>query len=110
MALGDSITDGHATTTNGNDRWTDDLAERLQAARATRKIGGPNEGIGGNQLLEYGWGPDMLARFDRDVLAQVGARWLICAGGGQRSRQSDAARPNTGGGTRGEGARDPGVL
>jgi hypothetical protein len=26
VALGDSITDGHATTTNGNDRWTDVLA------------------------------------------------------------------------------------
>jgi lysophospholipase L1-like esterase len=77
IALGDSITDGHATTTNGNDRWTDDLAERLQASRATRNIGILNEGIGGNRLLEYGLGPDALARFDRDVLAQAGGRWLI---------------------------------
>ncbi|HZZ39557.1 MAG TPA: SGNH/GDSL hydrolase family protein [Acidobacteriaceae bacterium] len=77
VALGDSITDGHATTTNGNDRWTDDLAERLQASPATRKIGVLNEGIGGNQLLDYGLGPDVLARFDRDVLAQAGARWVI---------------------------------
>jgi hypothetical protein len=31
VALGDSITDGHGVTTNGNDRWTDVLAARLQA-------------------------------------------------------------------------------
>ena len=76
-ALGDSITDGHATTTNGNDRWTDVLAERLQASPATRNIGVLNEGIGGNHLLTDGLGPNVLARFDRDVLAQSGVRWLI---------------------------------
>ncbi|MGA7523644.1 MAG: SGNH/GDSL hydrolase family protein [Acidobacteriaceae bacterium] len=77
IALGDSITDGHATTTNGNNRWTDDLAERLQASPATRNIGVLNEGIGGNRLLNDGLGPNALARFDRDVLAQAGARWVI---------------------------------
>lgn len=77
VALGDSITDGHATTTNGNNRWTDDLAQRLQASSATRHIGVLNEGIGGNRLLEDGLGPNALARFDRDVLAQAGARWVI---------------------------------
>ena len=30
VALGDSITDGHAATTNGNDRWTDAFAANLQ--------------------------------------------------------------------------------
>jgi lysophospholipase L1-like esterase len=77
VALGDSITDGHATTTNGNNRWTDDLAERLQAETATRNIGVLNEGIGGNRLLNDGLGPNVLARFDRDVLAQAGTRWVI---------------------------------
>lgn len=77
VALGDSITDGHATTTNGNNRWTDDLAERLQADPRTRNIGVLNEGIGGNRLLNDGLGPNVLARFDRDVLAQAGARWVI---------------------------------
>ena len=76
-ALGDSITDGHASTTNGNDRWTDVLAERLQASAATRDIGVLNEGIGGNHLLTDGLGPNALARFNRDVLAQAGVRWLI---------------------------------
>jgi lysophospholipase L1-like esterase len=77
VALGDSITDGHGATTNGNDRWTDVLAARLQASAATRTIGVSNQGIGGNHLLTDGLGPNVLARFDRDVLAPTGARWLI---------------------------------
>ncbi|HUX46347.1 MAG TPA: SGNH/GDSL hydrolase family protein [Terracidiphilus sp.] len=77
VALGDSITDGHASTTNGSDRWTDVLAERLQAAPKMRSIAVLNQGIGGNHLLTDGLGPNVLARFDRDVLAQTGVRWLI---------------------------------
>jgi len=77
VALGDSITDGHGATTNGNDRWTDVLAARLQASTSTRGIGVSNQGIGGNHLLTDGLGPNALARFDRDVLAPAGVRWLI---------------------------------
>jgi len=77
VALGDSITDGHGATTNGNDRWTDVLAQRLQASAQTRTIGVSNQGIGGNHLLTDGLGPNVLARFDRDVLAPAGVRWLI---------------------------------
>ena len=77
VALGDSITDGHGATTNGNDRWTDVLAARLQAAPAMRGIGVSNQGIGGNHLLIDGLGPNALARFDRDVLAPAGVRWVI---------------------------------
>jgi len=77
VVLGDSITDGHGATTNGNDRWTDVLARRLQDSRHTRNIGISNQGIGGNHLLTDGLGPNALARFDRDVLAQAGVRWLI---------------------------------
>jgi lysophospholipase L1-like esterase len=77
VALGDSITDGHGTTTNGNDRWTDVLAQRLQGAPKTHNIGVSNQGIGGNRLLTDGLGPNVLARFDRDVLAPAGVRWVI---------------------------------
>jgi lysophospholipase L1-like esterase len=77
VALGDSITDGHGATTNGNDRWTDVLAAKLQGSSATRNIGVSNQGIGGNHLLSDGLGPNALARFDRDVLAPTGARWVI---------------------------------
>jgi len=36
-----------------------------------------NQGIGGNHVLTDGLGPNVLARFDRDVLAPAGVRWLI---------------------------------
>jgi lysophospholipase L1-like esterase len=77
VALGDSITDGHGATTNGNDRWTDVLAARLQSSKKTRSIGVSNQGIGGNHLLTDGLGPNALARFDRDVLAPEAVRWVI---------------------------------
>jgi lysophospholipase L1-like esterase len=81
VALGDSITDGRGSTTNGNDRWPDDLARRLltaePAAKLQRAVGVLNEGIGGNRLLLDGLGPNALERFDRDVLAQSGVRYLI---------------------------------
>lgn len=77
VVLGDSITDGHGATTNGNDRWTDVLAARLQHSAATSGAAVLNEGTGGNRLLLDGLGPNALARFDRDVLAQTGVRYLI---------------------------------
>lgn len=75
--LGDSITDGRNSQTNGNGRWPDDLARRLQVAARTKSVAVLNEGIGGNRLLHDGLGPNALARFDRDVLAQNSVRWLI---------------------------------
>jgi len=77
VALGDSITDGHGATTNGNDRWTDVLAGRLQSLSATHNIGVSNQGIGGNHLLTDGLGPNTLARFDRDVLAPAAVCLVI---------------------------------
>lgn len=77
VALGDSITDGHATADNSDTRWPDDLARRLQADPATRGLSVLNVGTGGNRLLLDGLGPNALARFDRDVLAQTGVRYLI---------------------------------
>lgn len=77
VALGDSITDGRGATTNGNDRWTDRLMERLQADPKRRHIALVNQGIGGNRLLDDGLGPNALARLDRDVLAQPGVTHLI---------------------------------
>jgi lysophospholipase L1-like esterase len=77
VTFGDSITDGAHSTDNANTRWPDDLARRLQANRKTANIGVLNEGIGGNRILHDMTGPNALARFDRDVLAQSGVRWLI---------------------------------
>jgi lysophospholipase L1-like esterase len=75
--LGDSITDGRGSTTNGNDRWTDFLAQRLQNNATTSAVGVLNVGIGGNAVVSGGLGPTAVARFDSDVLAQSGVRWLI---------------------------------
>ncbi len=77
VALGDSITDGKGSTTNGNDRWTDVLAQRLQADPKHRDVAIVNQGIGGNRLLDDGLGPNALARLDRDVLAQPGVSHMI---------------------------------
>ena len=94
VTLGDSITDGHGATTDGNDRWPDVLASRLQANGGTRNLAVLNHGIGGNRLLLDGLGPNALARFDHDVLAQAGARYLIVLEGindiGVLTRDGDA--------------------
>ena len=76
VTLGDSITDGRGSTTDGNDRWPDDLAQRLQANAATANVAVVNMGIGGGGIFG-GLGPSAVKRFDRDVLNQSGARWLI---------------------------------
>jgi lysophospholipase L1-like esterase len=97
VALGDSITDGHGTTTNGNNRWTDVLAQHLRVAPKTKNIGVLNQGIGGNHLLTDGLGPNALARFDRDVLAQTGVRFVIVLEGindlGALTRLADSSLP-----------------
>ncbi len=72
VAFGDSITDGYGVKPNTNARWTDGLARRLGGRAAVLNLG-----IGGNRLLLDGLGPNAMARFDRDVLAQAGARHLI---------------------------------
>lgn len=77
VALGDSITDGTASTRDANGRWPDVLATRLAANHKTAGIGVLDEGIGGNRVLHDGTGPDALARFDRDVLGQTGVKYLI---------------------------------
>jgi lysophospholipase L1-like esterase len=77
VTLGDSITDGHAATTNGNDRWPDVLARNLQGAAKTGNVAVVNVGTGGNRLLTDGLGPNALARLDRDVLARAGVRYLM---------------------------------
>ena len=76
-AIGDSITDGYGVKPERNTRWPDVLAQRLRARAATQAIGVVNAGIGGNRVLLDGLGPNLLARFDRDVIARSGVRWAI---------------------------------
>ena len=77
VTLGDSITDGRGSATNGNNRWPDNLARRLQEDPNTTKIGVLNQGIGGNAVVSGGLGPTALQRFEHDVCQQSGVRWVI---------------------------------
>jgi lysophospholipase L1-like esterase len=82
ITLGDSITDGLRSWGNYNYRWPDWLARRLQASAATNRVGVVNRGIAGNNLLsnlQAGslGGRSALERFDRDVVATAGARYLF---------------------------------
>ncbi|MEU4419534.1 SGNH/GDSL hydrolase family protein [Actinoplanes sp. NPDC024001] len=89
VTLGDSITNGANTEQNANHRWPDLLAARLRAARLPRGVA--NVGVSGNRLLHdpnppagsqaetfaaY-FGHSALRRFDRDVVAQPGAAYLV---------------------------------
>ncbi|MEU8616176.1 GDSL-type esterase/lipase family protein, partial [Actinoplanes sp. NPDC048791] len=89
VTLGDSITNGANAAANLNHRWPDLLAARLRAARIDRGV--VNVGVSGNRLLHDPNPPagsdavayaayfaqSALRRFDRDVVAQPGAEFLI---------------------------------
>ncbi len=77
VTFGDSITDGYGSTKDANHRWPDYFADRLQKNPKTSQISVLNEGISGNRVLRNGMGTSAIARFDRDVLAQGGAKYLI---------------------------------
>ena len=85
VAFGDSITDGTASTMNGDDRWPDVLSRRLQAIYGNR-VAVVNAGIGGNQVAgpaEYGpqkpfpGGPSAQSRIERDVIELSGVSAMI---------------------------------
>jgi len=77
VALGDSITDGAASTIDLNRRWPDVLATRLAVWKKTKHLSVVNEGIGGNRILHNGWGPRALDRFDRDALNLPGVKYIV---------------------------------
>ena len=57
VVLGNSITDGRGSTTNEQNRWTDNLSRRLLANKKTRRVSVLNMGLGGNCILNGGLGP-----------------------------------------------------
>ncbi|MFB6721923.1 SGNH/GDSL hydrolase family protein [Kribbella sp. NPDC056345] len=90
VVLGDSITDGTASTFNANNRWPDQLAERL-AATGKPFPGVLNAGLAGSRLNHDGTEPsdngafpgfnevgvNSLARLNEDVFPQTGVRTVI---------------------------------
>jgi len=77
VALGDSITDGYATTRDANMAWPTLLAKRLKENKSTQHVAVVNQGISGNQVLRDGAGISALARLDRDILTRPGVKWVI---------------------------------
>ena len=90
VAFGDSITDGTASTLNGDDRWPDVFARRLHAVAGNRYVV-VNEGIGGNEVVGP---PDQLRVSPSDLQTPEGCRpvrspigasvWTIGVEAGQR--------------------------
>jgi lysophospholipase L1-like esterase len=85
VGFGDSITDGTASTMNGDDRWPDVLARRLHATFGNR-VAVVNAGIGGNQVVgpreytaakPFPGGPSALMRLDRDVISLSGVTTVV---------------------------------
>jgi lysophospholipase L1-like esterase len=114
VALGDSITDGASTAVDANHRWPDLLALRLQTARElpgapeaegkpeaspagmNGRLGIVNRGISGNRMLRDPgerpmFGRSALERFDRDVLATAGVKYVMVLIG-----INDIGHPGTG--------------
>jgi lysophospholipase L1-like esterase len=109
LAIGDSITDGTGSTTNGNDRhvilisyinhklyltncyfcrWLDQLFARMQGDTRTEGIAVANQGIGGNRVLRESTGPNVLGRISRDVFDQDGIRYVMLFAGINDIRQT----------------------
>ena len=77
--VGDSVTDGSRSTPDTNSRWPDLLAQRLAGVAGNHQMGVLNLGVVGNRLLNDIIGPNALARYERDVLAQSGITHVITA-------------------------------
>jgi len=75
--LGDSITDGFATTVDKDQAWPTLLAKRFSEKKSGPRVAVINEGISGNQVIRDGAGVSALARLDRDVLSEPGLRWIV---------------------------------
>ncbi|WP_030561591.1 SGNH/GDSL hydrolase family protein [Streptomyces aureocirculatus] len=77
VLFGDSITDGFASSTDTNRRWSDALAERLAKSGTPRPV--LNSGIGGNMVLnDSAWyGDKGTGRFRRDALDLPGAKTVV---------------------------------
>jgi lysophospholipase L1-like esterase len=84
VAFGDSITDGTASTINGDDRWPDDFGHRLHALYGSQ-FSVVNEGIGGNMVVgpadykasPFSGGPAATERLDRDVTSLSGVETVL---------------------------------
>jgi lysophospholipase L1-like esterase len=80
VIIGDSITDGRGSTTNGNDSWPDLVSNRLHQA-GVNHIAVINQGAGGNGVLTNGLGPNAWSRITRDILSHSRVKYAMIFGG-----------------------------
>src|SRR5581483_3986870 len=74
--------DGARSTMDANHRWPNILADRLIAQHGKKEVAVLDAGIGGNRILHDAatnvrFGVNALARFNRDVIAQSGVKYVI---------------------------------
>ena len=76
VAVGDSLTDDALLPADSHRRWTDVLAERLDARPVV------NAAIAGNCIVcEAGYGPPLVERFARDALSRSGIGSVVILAG-----------------------------
>ena len=69
--LGNSITDGYGIH-DGKNKWPDTFSEKLLDNPATSHVSVLNLGIGATLVTTSG-----VSRFQQDILAQAGLRWIV---------------------------------
>ncbi len=112
--MGDSITDGRGSTTNGNDRWPDVLASRLQADPTKRTSPSSTSGSAGSIIIRSG-GVSAQAAITASTarfLGQSGVKWVVVLEGvndigGGTSASEDHAAPTRRGDRQGPRGRSP---
>ncbi len=70
--MGNSITDGYGLHGGPNNRWTHFFSDKLLQNPSTSHVSVLNLGIGATSVTTSG-----VSRFQQDVLAQSGLRWII---------------------------------
>ncbi|HTV85835.1 MAG TPA: SGNH/GDSL hydrolase family protein [Dyella sp.] len=78
LAIGDSITDGMASSLGMNHRWPDDLARRV-AKEGYGPVAVLNAGISGNRLLSDSpcYGESLSSRFERTLADTPGVQSVV---------------------------------
>ena len=96
VTVGDSITDGFGSTDDQHQRWPDLFAQRLRSQAGMPLYAVANAGISGNRVLHElspNFGENLLARFERDVLALSNVSHIILLEGINDIGMSASAAP-----------------
>ncbi len=77
VAVGDSITEGALSTPGAHMSWPEQFARRLASSPQGAGWVVVNQGVSGNRILHDSAGPNLLSRFDRDVLDLPGVSAVV---------------------------------